>query len=438
MFSFKAKQPFNHEEVITTYKSFIRRLPKPNQYLLLYVLDLLSVFARKSDKNLMTATSMFPLPFFHQRAIHFFSFSPDLAVIFRPGLISHPQHEMSPQEHALSQSVLEFLIAQQDWFMLDIAPPPEGSPTASWDQGVRGNTGFEGKWKEGEVGGHSREGVETPNAHAEAGPSMQRGQVGPSKNPHPQPQSHPHAPSPRQAHNAQSQPSLLPQSQSLSQLQSQQLHQPQPISQQQYSSSPGNSGYGSDVDDVMVVPNSDGEYDENWKIASSAQGGGGIGSGFMGIGGGRGKGEVSKVVFKGDKDAEKGREKEKGIKSMRRRTAMDRSGKIFCLFFWSLMHLSQLELSTDTTNLSPLDTTQSPPIMAGVGVTRSRTLPSRKKGGGDDTLGIESSGSMSRGRGVEKRVLKKQRRVSGGGITSTTTTTPNRTPSPNVATTSGG
>ena len=33
-------------------------MPRPNQYLLLYVLDLLSVFARKSDKNLMTATSM--------------------------------------------------------------------------------------------------------------------------------------------------------------------------------------------------------------------------------------------------------------------------------------------------------------------------------------------------------------------------------------------
>jgi GTPase-activating protein SAC7 len=31
---------------------------------------------------------------------------------------------MMPSEHALSQRVLEFLIAQQDWFMLDIPPPP--------------------------------------------------------------------------------------------------------------------------------------------------------------------------------------------------------------------------------------------------------------------------------------------------------------------------
>jgi hypothetical protein len=43
---------------------------------------------------------------------------------------------MSPQEHQLSQEVLEFLIAHQDWFMLDVPPepnmdtsqPPSGEP----------------------------------------------------------------------------------------------------------------------------------------------------------------------------------------------------------------------------------------------------------------------------------------------------------------------
>ncbi|OCH93040.1 Rho GTPase activation protein [Obba rivulosa] len=98
------KKPFNQDEVIQTYKKLIRAMPRANQYLLLYVLDLLSVFARKSDKNLMTAKN--------------------LAVIFRPALIAHPSHELSPQEHQLSQDVLEFLIAHQDWFMLDIPPPP--------------------------------------------------------------------------------------------------------------------------------------------------------------------------------------------------------------------------------------------------------------------------------------------------------------------------
>ena len=47
----------------------------------------------------------------------------DLAVIFRPALLSHPSHELSPQAHQLSQDVLEFLIEHQDWFMLDITPP---------------------------------------------------------------------------------------------------------------------------------------------------------------------------------------------------------------------------------------------------------------------------------------------------------------------------
>lgn len=39
---------------------------------------------------------------------------------------------MSPGEHALSQRVLEFLIAQQDWFLLDIPPPPRSDPSSSW------------------------------------------------------------------------------------------------------------------------------------------------------------------------------------------------------------------------------------------------------------------------------------------------------------------
>lgn len=121
-----AKQPFNQDEVIATYKRLIRSMPRANQYLLLYVLDLLSVFARKSDKNLMTATSLFLV--LSYLLFHLTLPKTDLAVIFRPGLISHPNHEMSPKEHDLSQKVLEFLIAHQDWFMLDIPPPPQSEP----------------------------------------------------------------------------------------------------------------------------------------------------------------------------------------------------------------------------------------------------------------------------------------------------------------------
>lgn len=106
-----AKTPYNQDMVITTYKKLIHSMPHASQYLLLYVLDLLSVFSRKAEKNLMTAQN--------------------LAVIFRPGLMSHPTHELSPSEHRLSQEVLEFLIAHQDWFMLDTPPPPVLPPTPS-------------------------------------------------------------------------------------------------------------------------------------------------------------------------------------------------------------------------------------------------------------------------------------------------------------------
>ena len=51
----------------------------------------------------------------------------DLAVIFRPAVLSHPDYELQPKEHKLSQEVLEFLIAHQDWFMLDVTPPPASS-----------------------------------------------------------------------------------------------------------------------------------------------------------------------------------------------------------------------------------------------------------------------------------------------------------------------
>jgi hypothetical protein len=62
----------------------------------------------------------------------------DLAVIFRPGLISHPNHEMSPQEHQLSQQVLEFLIAHQDWFMLDTPSQPQVGVTTTTPPHARG------------------------------------------------------------------------------------------------------------------------------------------------------------------------------------------------------------------------------------------------------------------------------------------------------------
>ena len=89
---------FDHAAAIITYQQLITELPALNRQLLLYILDLLAVFAAKSDQNRMT--------------------SANLAAIFQPGLLSHPNHDMSPSEYRLSQDVLIFLIENQDSFLI--------------------------------------------------------------------------------------------------------------------------------------------------------------------------------------------------------------------------------------------------------------------------------------------------------------------------------
>ncbi|KAI8931892.1 hypothetical protein NX059_010797 [Plenodomus lindquistii] len=42
----------------------------------------------------------------------------NLAAIFQPGILSHPQHDMSPADYRLSQDVLIFLIDNQDHFLI--------------------------------------------------------------------------------------------------------------------------------------------------------------------------------------------------------------------------------------------------------------------------------------------------------------------------------
>ena len=92
---------FDHEGAIAAYQKLIIELPPLNRQLLLYILDLLAVFASKSEQNRMT--------------------SANLAAIFQPGLLSHPSHDMSPSEYRLSQDVLIFLIENQDSFLVGMS-----------------------------------------------------------------------------------------------------------------------------------------------------------------------------------------------------------------------------------------------------------------------------------------------------------------------------
>ena len=92
------EEGFDVGKAIVTYQELITELPPLNRQLLLYILDLLAVFASKSDENRMN--------------------SQNLAAIFQPGMLSHPLHDMAPAEYRLSQDVLIFLIENQDHFLI--------------------------------------------------------------------------------------------------------------------------------------------------------------------------------------------------------------------------------------------------------------------------------------------------------------------------------
>jgi hypothetical protein len=89
---------FDEAAAIARYQQLITELPPLNRQLLLYILDLLAVFAAKSDQNRMTPQN--------------------LAAIFQPGMLSHPNHAMAPEEYRLNQDVIIFLIENQDHFLI--------------------------------------------------------------------------------------------------------------------------------------------------------------------------------------------------------------------------------------------------------------------------------------------------------------------------------
>lgn len=89
---------FDELAAIKKYQQLITELPPLHRQLLLYILDLLAVFAAKSDENRMN--------------------SQNLAAIFQPGMLSHPNHAMAPEEYRLNQCVLIFLIENQDHFLI--------------------------------------------------------------------------------------------------------------------------------------------------------------------------------------------------------------------------------------------------------------------------------------------------------------------------------
>jgi hypothetical protein len=85
-------QEMSVEEAVKEYKQLIRSLPPVNQYLLLYVLDLLSVFAKKAEVNLMNAPSEFERFWADQISLSFSNpaFSPTLRMTCNLENTSYP------------------------------------------------------------------------------------------------------------------------------------------------------------------------------------------------------------------------------------------------------------------------------------------------------------------------------------------------------------
>lgn len=90
------------EERIHAFQELIQQLPLPHQQLLLYLLDLLNLFARHAADTRMDVCN--------------------LAAVFCPAILSHPSHNSAVQ-YKISQRVIEFLIEFQALFTMQILRP---------------------------------------------------------------------------------------------------------------------------------------------------------------------------------------------------------------------------------------------------------------------------------------------------------------------------
>ncbi|KAI9016459.1 Rho GTPase activation protein [Phycomyces nitens] len=87
------------EDRVTAFQQLILTIPPAHQHLLLYLLDMLNMFACNSAENLMDASN--------------------LAAVFCPGILNHPDH-VSAVHYKISQRVIEFLIEFQALFTMQL------------------------------------------------------------------------------------------------------------------------------------------------------------------------------------------------------------------------------------------------------------------------------------------------------------------------------
>jgi hypothetical protein len=91
----------NFDQRIATLQGLVTTLLSLNRQLLLYLLDLLAVFASKSETNFMTS----------QR----------LVAAFQPSLLSRPPSEMSADDHTRASDKMVFMMENQNYFLIGMS-----------------------------------------------------------------------------------------------------------------------------------------------------------------------------------------------------------------------------------------------------------------------------------------------------------------------------
>ncbi|CAO3596743.1 unnamed protein product [Absidia cylindrospora] len=95
-------------EKVDAFQVLIEKLPLPNQYLLLYILDMLAIFVTTTRFTRMDIDC--------------------LAAVFVPGILSHPDDKLNPSSYKHSQKVLRFLIDHQEMFSMPRSEAGLGTP----------------------------------------------------------------------------------------------------------------------------------------------------------------------------------------------------------------------------------------------------------------------------------------------------------------------
>lgn len=95
--------PSTEEEKVLQFQNLIEQLPEHHQYLLFYLLDLLSLFSQNVQITKMDTFN--------------------LASVFTPGILLNPEHALNPTQYKTSQKVVQFLVEHQHCFKM---------PRSSW------------------------------------------------------------------------------------------------------------------------------------------------------------------------------------------------------------------------------------------------------------------------------------------------------------------